>query len=330
MEFFNKKQDVIDLKLTQYGRFLLSKGKFQPVFYSFFDDNIIYDSSKAGIIEEQNDSEERIREAQTMQPQISFSSLEKDFNTNYEMIFSNQAQPGSVQFQKTAEKNYALPAPLGTSDINSVYSPSWSVRYLNGQLADATGSIELLEKGPGKKTLMIPQLNTNISVDVKKFPKGDPIEEELMDAPSNSDVVVLSSEDDYSVLLKIVENNGFYQKRNFDIEIFEVVEQKEGEKIIEVLRPLYFDNTFDPEKEHELWERITPADSQDHVAHYFDLRIDTEIDPATLCEYDPTNPKLGVFADDRTLLCQEVLNQQEKNSFNIYEGGTQDIPGDIC
>ena len=246
------------------------------------------------------------------------------------MISSNEAQADPSEFQKTAEKNYALPAPLGTSDINSVYSPSWSVRYLNGTLTGAVSSIELVEKSPGKKTLMIPQLDTNISVDVKKFPEGDPIEEELMDAPSNSDIVVLSSEDDYSVLLKVVENNSLYQKRNFDIEIFEVVEQKEGDKTIEVLKPLYFDKTFNPEKEHELWERITPADSHDHVAHYFDLRIDTEIDPITLCDLDPTNPKLGVFADDRALLCQEVLNQQEKTTFNIYEGGTQDIPGDIC
>ena len=39
MEFFNKKEDVIDLQLTQYGRHLLSKGQFNPVYYSFFDDN---------------------------------------------------------------------------------------------------------------------------------------------------------------------------------------------------------------------------------------------------------------------------------------------------
>ena len=48
MEFFNKKEEVIDLKLTQFGRHLLSKGKFKPVYYSFFDDNIMYDSTKAG------------------------------------------------------------------------------------------------------------------------------------------------------------------------------------------------------------------------------------------------------------------------------------------
>ena len=68
MEFFNKKEEVIDLKLTQFGRFLLSKGKFKPVFYSFFDDNILYDSTKADLEESQNDSENRIKETPTMHP----------------------------------------------------------------------------------------------------------------------------------------------------------------------------------------------------------------------------------------------------------------------
>ena len=36
MEFFNKKQDVIDIKLTQFGRHKLSNGKFNPKYYAFF------------------------------------------------------------------------------------------------------------------------------------------------------------------------------------------------------------------------------------------------------------------------------------------------------
>ena len=42
MEFFNKKQDVIDLQLTNFGRHLLSKGKFKPVYYSFFNMDNVY------------------------------------------------------------------------------------------------------------------------------------------------------------------------------------------------------------------------------------------------------------------------------------------------
>ena len=86
MEFFNKKEDVIDLQLTQYGRFLMSKGTFKPVYYSFFDDNVLYDAAAGGLGEPQNNSENRIRETPIMQPQISFSSLEKEFQNNYKAV----------------------------------------------------------------------------------------------------------------------------------------------------------------------------------------------------------------------------------------------------
>ena len=45
MSFFNKKEDVIDLQLTQYGKYLLSQGKLKPVYYAFFDDDILYDDT---------------------------------------------------------------------------------------------------------------------------------------------------------------------------------------------------------------------------------------------------------------------------------------------
>ena len=330
MEFFNKKEDVIDLQLTQFGRHLLSKGQLKPKFYSFFDDNILYDSMKAGHHERQNDSEERIKETQTMRPQVCFSSLEKEFNTSYDLVLSGQADAQKVVQQKTAEKNYSLAQPMGTSDINSEYAPSWTVRYLNGYLSGSASHLELQEKNGGKINMPIPQLETKVEIKVKEFPADDPGFDELLDGPALSDIVVVSDEKDYYVLLKLMENNGSYQKKNFDIEIFEVVDQKEGTKTIEVLRPLYFSKVFNPENELEMLDNMTPEDSEDHVAHYFNLRLDDEIDPAILCEHDPANPKLGVFADERAVLCQDVLNQQEKTVFNIYEEGTKDIPGDIC
>ena len=79
MEFFDKKEEVIDLKLTQYGRYLLSKGKLNPAFYSFFDDNVLYNPDKADVEEAQNYSEDRIKNTPTMHHQVSYSSLEKNF-----------------------------------------------------------------------------------------------------------------------------------------------------------------------------------------------------------------------------------------------------------
>jgi len=49
MKFFDPKQDVLDIQLTQYGKHLLSSGKFRPVYYAFFDDDILYYTLKPNI-----------------------------------------------------------------------------------------------------------------------------------------------------------------------------------------------------------------------------------------------------------------------------------------
>jgi len=326
MEFFNKKEDVIDLQLTQFGRHLMSKGAFKPEYYSFFDDNILYDSSKTNMSEAQGDAEKRIRETQTMQPQIAISSLEKEFNTSYEMILGNEAGVYTAVLQKTAEKNYALPQPLGTSGLGSEYIPSWSVQYLKGKLTGSSNSLSMQEKSGGINIVKIPQLTTEIEIETAVL-DGEASEDPM--EPAGSDITVVNRGDNF-VLLKILENNSEFQKKNFDIEMYEVIEQKEDSSTIEVLRPLYFTKPYNPDDSQSPQEDTTPMDSQEYIAHYFDLRMDNEIDPKILCEYDPVNESLGVFADERTIICQDVLNQQESVPFNIYEGGTGDIPGDIC
>ena len=62
MEFFNKKEEVIDLQLTQYGKKLLSKGQWKPSYYAFFDDNILYDVQWANFKEDTINARKRIQE----------------------------------------------------------------------------------------------------------------------------------------------------------------------------------------------------------------------------------------------------------------------------
>ncbi len=79
MAFFNKKQEVLDIQLTPYGEDLLSRGKFKPEYYAFFDDDILYDATgSAGIKEHQNDVEPRIQdETPKSKVQYVFSGPEK-------------------------------------------------------------------------------------------------------------------------------------------------------------------------------------------------------------------------------------------------------------
>jgi hypothetical protein len=60
-QFFDDKQEVIDIELTEWGKYLYSIGKFKPAYYAFSDDEILYDGSYGGMnTEEQKDIVDRI------------------------------------------------------------------------------------------------------------------------------------------------------------------------------------------------------------------------------------------------------------------------------
>ena len=88
MEFFNRKEEVLDIELTQYGKYLLSVGKFKPSYYAFFDDDVIYDTQYqgdppkaddtgiSGPTENQKDSQKRIQETPRVKAQHNFHSTD--------------------------------------------------------------------------------------------------------------------------------------------------------------------------------------------------------------------------------------------------------------
>ena len=281
---------------------MLSKGKLQPTYYSFHDDNILYDVEKTGISEIQNDSEARIVETPTMHHQISISSLEKEFNNSYNKIISGESSATSEDVQRTAEKSYALPNFLGTSDVNSEYSPSWSVQYLNGALSGSSKSLNILEKTGGNNLQLIPQLDSVLTIKVQNIDNdasGLDLEE-IEDSSLVSGVSISSSDDELYFLLKIAENNGLFRKENFDIELFEIQEEKQGTTTIETLRQLEFSKNSAPATEMGFVEETLPDEDVTHVDYYFDLLVDDEINNEILCKFDPVNEKKGVNSDPRT------------------------------
>ena len=77
MKFIDKKERVMDLKLTSYGHYLLSIGKFKPEFYSFYDDNVLYDGAYAQISESSNKIHDRIKnKTQYLESQVLFQDID--------------------------------------------------------------------------------------------------------------------------------------------------------------------------------------------------------------------------------------------------------------
>jgi len=193
MEFFNKKEDVIDLELTPVGEILLSQGNFTPTYYAFFDDEILYDGEFAGVAESQKDTKNRIKDVLRMKPQVVFRTIDKPTHVEitsdlpsmpkFQMAFNPGGIGGSTggtkmvqgtqkgalleqQFlsgprileQDPITKNFALPLPLGNSSYDSISLPAWNINFLYGSLS---GSAQFLTSSV-RPFLKIPQIDAEI------------------------------------------------------------------------------------------------------------------------------------------------------------------------
>ena len=84
MTFFNQKEEVFDVQLTDEGKRQLSLGKFKPIYYAFYDDEVLYDPRYAGAGEPQNEAETRILD-ETAYPKLNarFKGAKQEGKNNY-------------------------------------------------------------------------------------------------------------------------------------------------------------------------------------------------------------------------------------------------------
>tara|TARA_R100000008_G_scaffold18340_1_gene9214 strand:- start:96 stop:1565 length:1470 start_codon:yes stop_codon:yes gene_type:complete len=119
MEFFDKKEEVMDIVLTRKGRELYSTGKFTPAYYAFCDDEIIYEtevvSASAGGVhrETQNRTAQRIKDV----PRIKLQS-------GYQTAMGLKGHVTSSLF----EPKFRI---LGRSSNIDEEAPAWHVKVVN-------------------------------------------------------------------------------------------------------------------------------------------------------------------------------------------------------
>ena len=338
MAFFNPKEEVIDIELTQYGKNLLTRGKFKPAFYAFFDDDIIYDSTYAGFAEIQNNIEERIQnQTPRAHTQYVYSGIEENITNLTPSESDKTATFGFEAFviDPTVENEYALGVPLGNSSLNSDYAPAWNVDFLYGKIDDYKNYIT----GSAITARQIPQLEATVEYEsyvTKINPNTGDITKDyipdnlktILQAGSdpkelgifiqeygnleNSDLKVMQIKPDF-LLLEILEENTDYQADNFDIEVFviEENEDKKNNKTVRHQRQLFF---YDPKNGEDL--------NTNHVEYYFDLDVDREIPSDYFCAADIQKAKRkSILADGVTNFdCPDVSDTR-----NIYAKKLEDI-----
>ncbi len=357
--FFDKKEEVIQVELTQYGKHLLSKGEFVPVYYSFFDDDITYDWQYTGDSAElQNYAQDRILE-ETPSPKVQyvFSGCETSVTEANQHIRNNRNNLRDKKVQQTAEKHYALAAPLGNSDIATNYAPSWSAAALQGRFKESVR----YQQG-SQPTLKIPQIEVEPLMCRTYSKTSDMADTYEPDGARTADSGAPGSSSDVSftaqqwgdgswidiacehLLLEIEEQNTDCLKENFDIEVFLVEEEDTNGKVktpglaldkinkVEKLVPLKFGKRFSNIINGIMTDDEAPPKVYNYdptfVEHYLEIRVDKEINNNILCEAGvrPDSRKCGGLSPT-FLDCEDPVTAGDTTMYTSNSSGPY---GDDC
>jgi hypothetical protein len=303
MEFFNRKEEVVDIQLTQYGKYLLSRGVLQPSFYAFFDDDIIYDSQymstgSSDALEASTQTAERIKTTPRIKTQYVFEGVDRTHtqiskvNTSFNSILGKTLTLEYTDEQKLEElekapsvvdNHYAMSLPLGTSDGNSNKAPAWLMSFLNGV---HSGSVNFYTSSSG--LVNIPQIEVEVKYDTSVAQINEEIgfNFDLENASSSEifpDGTYVKIDKDY-VLIDLQEANVPFDLKNYDLEVYdfqhETADVTLGLGMKEVLVPLYFspgEKVYNNIYYTEGMKKEVVIDDN-NVEYYVEVRTDEEID----------------------------------------------------
>ena len=320
--FLDKKEQVIDFKLTSYGRYLLSIGSLKPTYYAFFDDNIWYSAAyQAGAPAtrpiDQNKQIPRIKEKVAyLESVVVFRDPEKTIRS---------AQAETINFLDTFATSIKVkPSPdvfkftsvIGDAFLNGKAdaAPAWQVLALQSRFSSSFyHTDDKFDPGvynaPGSLVnSKVPQLNIQalytLKVRNREFDYDPTDARELFDQSTtfaDDRVIQLEANDP---LLYFDEINTQLLTENFDIEVFEVISGSDwgdGEgRYSPTLQRKYFEKKI-PQIENGFMMMETPVENQMQslttasVEYYFDVLTDASVNQTTACEAAGMSNKQGYY-----------------------------------
>ena len=286
MSFFDAKEEVIEIQLTPEGKQLFFAGKFKPTQYQFFDDDITYDSTAAGISEAQNDSQTRIKSV----PRVKITNIygvDTEYRNKHPAVYYkviNGKPTISIDNVLLNPNKDLLKYPLGISDYTTQYSPAWNVINYKSQIFSSSKSY-VVGSGNLNTVSNIPQANISASYLYKTPPNKAEYDPQYEFSFANNVSTLWDSmeyeEDKYKPfganrvvieqknvpLFDVREENSILENDGFTIQIFDV-QQKTivtnlGTQTEEILKPLSF-NELEP-------------DPNNKVSTFFDVYTDQEL-----------------------------------------------------
>jgi hypothetical protein len=326
VEFLDKKEEVYEFQLTEYGKHLHSIGKLKPEYYAFFDDDILYDTSGSGYTENQNMTRVRIQEdTPALKATVTRTSAETrvtQFINNLEgPIGSSNSDPANrtAYFRQPVfeDKGKINAYALGRSSLNTQYNPSWKATILSkaeiSSSQDHINTSDYIEH--------IPQLNITLDY-YTYFKSGDlsdnSITAHLKSSAGDETGIFLALNEDY-LLLEILEENTDFEKENFDIEIYHSSSAPIGTGSFVQL-------AYTPEsKNHFVFPREinNSLNAPGNVEYYFNVLVDKEIPYEVIEELNISEKALSTNAS-RLKLNRDLYTTSTTSTTSGPSAGSND------
>jgi hypothetical protein len=324
MTFFDKKEEVISIELTPYGRHLLSLGKLKPSYYAFFDDDVIYNVEAAGLTETSADIKTRIlEETPYMKPTCLFRNVNDTVGRS-----ENYLSTEEIRYPSADNKIYFLQNPLGTCDHTATESPALKATFILNS-SSAGSKFQINSTFPDQQ---IPQVDIDYdyTIEVKNTNK-EANRDFVTNAPPEfrskifDDGTYYDIQDD-NMILQLLEENGFALTDSFEIEVFKLddtdSEKMEQLKFSPRVSNIKDDFIIDQPLDGSPNIVITP----EYVDYYFNIFVDKEISINDLCKGIKNLQAQDIFID-LEVNCPDVL---ETGDVNIYRTRITKDDLEIC
>ena len=319
--FFDKKQDVISIELTPYGRHLLSLGKLKPTYYAFFDDDILYDAAAAGFTEDNTAIRKRIiEETPRLRPQRDIDSPGSSITQS-----ENYLSVKRIRRPSTDQRVHFLTEPLGTSDAAKDEPPRYKASFIQGKIS---GSVQTTLTGSYYEK-QIPQINCDVeyTMSVGNTANDPRVRGRLSSLNSavssvKGDGTYINIEED-QILVELLELNGFKFKDGLEVEVY-LFDNVDGD---ETLLPL----KFLPEAKMIVDDMLVESNpisvdpTPDYVEHYFNFLTDKEIPIKDICDGIQDLKAKQIFID-----IDVECPDNDAIDFDIYGTRITDSDVEVC
>ena len=247
----------------------------------FLDDDILYNSEKAGFLEHSIDAKKRIlRETSYTKPQTNYKGVESSINSQASL------QDNITDDNLIPERNEKLQYQIGTNNYNVATNAEISTTFLLGEIS---GNVATQYTGSGVAPINIPQINCDIEYTLSVANRYDPQTDKYGRIPEDFVSFNFKNDDSYihidegEILILLKEEGGFKEKENFSIEVFEYTDDDQD------LKPLKFEKKFKNIIDGILYDDLEVQQAEEleetseFVEYHMQILVDDEVPHDKIC-----------------------------------------------